>query len=63
MTNIDAEQYRTEWATKTGRAPSEIYVPLALRDPEPETLGSKVIRIEGKLITVAEGDHEDVPSA
>lgn len=36
MTNIDAAQYVAEWASKTGKNPSEIYVPRALRDPEPE---------------------------
>lgn len=35
MTNIDETQYRAEWATKLHKSPSEIYVPLALRDPEP----------------------------
>ncbi len=28
------EQYRQEWATLTGKNPSEIYVPEALRDRE-----------------------------
>ncbi len=27
------EQYRQEWATLTGRAPSDIYIPEAIRDP------------------------------
>lgn len=28
--------YRKEWATLTGKSEREIYVPVALRDPEPE---------------------------
>ena len=35
MTNTDAAQYAAEWASKTGKNVSEIYIPLALRDPEP----------------------------
>lgn len=32
----NAEQYRQEWAVKTGRPASEVYVPEALREePEP----------------------------
>lgn len=31
-----ADWYRQEWAAKTGRPASEVYVPEALREPEPE---------------------------
>lgn len=30
----DAQDYVNEWASRTGRAPSDVYVPVALRDPE-----------------------------
>lgn len=30
------EEYREEWAVKTHRLPSEIYVPKALREPSEE---------------------------
>ena len=33
----DATQYRRYWAGVTGKAPSEIYVPLALRESTGET--------------------------
>lgn len=29
-----ADGYRSEWATLTGRSESEIYVPVALREPK-----------------------------
>lgn len=35
MTDTDADRYRAEWSARTGRSPSEIYVPLSLRDPAP----------------------------
>jgi hypothetical protein len=31
-----AEQYRAEWSAKTGRAPSDIYIPEALREVDLE---------------------------
>lgn len=34
--NTDAEQYRKEWAAKTGRPESDVYVPRALREPDDE---------------------------
>ena len=34
-TAMDAEQYRAYWALLTGRRPADVYVPRALRDPEP----------------------------
>lgn len=36
MADTDADQYRAEWAGLTGESPARIYVPAALRDPEPE---------------------------
>ena len=33
----DESQYRDEWAGLTGRSPSEVYVPAAIRDPETVT--------------------------
>lgn len=30
-----AQDYVNEWASRTGRAPSDVYVPLALREPKP----------------------------
>lgn len=32
---MNERQYREHWATLTGRPAREVYVPLALRDPEP----------------------------
>ena len=36
----DADAYRDEWAAKTGRSPRDIYIPEALREPEPVTMGT-----------------------
>lgn len=33
-----AQSYAAEWSTLTGRSESEIYVPVALREPEEPTL-------------------------
>lgn len=30
----DAQEYVNGWASMTGRSPSEVYVPLALREPK-----------------------------
>lgn len=35
MTNEQA--YRDEWASKTGRAPSDIYIPQDIRDDEDDS--------------------------
>ena len=42
MLNTDAAQYRRYWAGLTGKNESEIYVPAALRDPEPEPDGPAI---------------------
>jgi len=33
---LTEEQYRKQWESKTGRAPSDIYIPMALRGDEYE---------------------------
>jgi hypothetical protein len=43
----NAEQYRQEWAAKTGRPTSEVYVPSALREFALE-LGARVT-LEGQV--------------
>lgn len=32
QSGITEQQYRDEWVSKTGRAPSDIYIPEALRE-------------------------------
>lgn len=55
MTNTDANQYRAYWATATGKNPSEIYVPLALRDEppaDPESVTMVVSSLGGRKAKV-----------
>ncbi len=50
----DAEMYRAEWATLTGRSEREVYVPEALRDFELK-VGARVTSDEwsGTVLSVA----------
>lgn len=42
------ESYASEWATLTGRSESEVYIPLALREPEEPTLDELRALLKGE---------------